>query len=106
MKTIYVYILECSDSSFYIGVTNDIGRSFIEHSTGLHEESDTFSRRPLKLVYCKQFKHPIRAIEFEKQLKGWTKAKKLALINNDLEQLHDLAACKNETRHKLHFESG
>jgi len=48
----------------------------------------------------------MKAIEFEKQLKGWTKAKKLALINNDLELLKELAACKNETSHKLRTESG
>ena len=105
MKTLYVYILECSDNSFYIGVTNNVGRRFIEHSTGLHEESYTFNRRPLKLVYCKQFNNPLKAIEFEKQLKGWTKAKKTALINNDLELLHDLAVCRNETSHKLHSDS-
>jgi putative endonuclease len=106
LKTIYVYILECSDNSFYIGVTNDVGRRFIEHSTGLHEDSYTFSRRPLKLVYCKQFRNPMRAIEFEKQLKGLTKAKKSALINNDLELLHELAVCKNESSHKLYSGSG
>jgi len=105
LKTLYVYILECSDNSFYIGVTNNVGRRFIEHSTGLHEESYTFNRRPLKLVYCKQFNNPLKAIEFEKQLKGWTKAKKTALINNDLELLHDLAVCRNETSHKLHSDS-
>ena len=106
MKTLYVYILECSDNSFYIGVTNDVGRRYIEHLTGIHEKSYTFSRRPLKLIYCKQFNNPMKAIEFEKQLKGWTKAKKLALINNDLELLKELAACKNETSHKLRTESG
>jgi putative endonuclease len=58
MKTLYVYILECSDNTFYVGVTNNLGRRFIEHITGLHEESYTFNRRPLKLVYCKQFSSP------------------------------------------------
>jgi putative endonuclease len=106
LKTLYVYILECSDNSFYVGVTNNVGRRFIEHITGLHEKSYTFSRRPIKLVFCKQFHKPLRAIEYEKQLKGWTKAKKLALINNDLELLHELSACKNETSHKFYTESG
>jgi putative endonuclease len=106
MKTLYVYILECSDNTFYVGVTNNLGRRFIEHITGLHEESYTFNRRPLKLVYCKQFSSPIKAIEYEKQLKGWSSDKKLALINNDLNLLHELAACKNETSHKFFKESG
>jgi putative endonuclease len=105
LKTIFVYILECSDDSFYVGVTNNVGRRFIEHISGLHEDSYTFSRRPLKLVYCKQFNSPMKAIEFEKQLKGWTKAKKIALIKNDLNLLHELASCKNETSHKLNTKS-
>lgn len=105
MKTLYVYILECSDDTLYVGVTNNVGRRFIEHISGIHEDSYTFSRRPLKLVYCKKFSSPIEAIEYEKQLKGWSKAKKLALINNDLKLLHDLAACKNETSHESYIRS-
>jgi putative endonuclease len=103
LRTLYVYILECSDDSLYVGVTNNVGRRFIEHFTGLHEESYTFKRRPLKLVYCKQFNKPMEAIEYEKQLKGWTKAKKLALVNSDFLSLHDLAECKNGTSHKLYI---
>jgi putative endonuclease len=102
MKTLYVYILECSDNTLYVGVTNNVGRRFIEHTSGLHEDSYTFSRRPLKLIYCKQFDGPIKAIEYEKQLKGWSKAKKLALIANEFEILHELASCKNETSHKFY----
>jgi putative endonuclease len=102
----YVYILECADDSFYVGVTNDVGRRFIEHVSGIHEDSYTNSRRPLKLVFCKQFNSPIKAIKYEKQLKGWTRAKKIALINNDFDLIHDLAKCKNETSHKRYSESG
>jgi putative endonuclease len=105
LKSLYVYILECSDDSFYVGVTNDVGRRFIEHITGLHEQSYTFNRRPLKLVFCRQFSNPIKAIEYEKQVKGWTRAKKEALINFDFNQLHKLAECKNDTSHKLHHGS-
>jgi len=101
MKNIYVYILECSDESFYVGVTNNVGRRFIEHSTGFDELSYTFQRRPLKLVYCKHFTSPVKAIDYEKQVKGWTRAKKIALINLEYENLHKLAECKNETSHKL-----
>jgi putative endonuclease len=106
VKTLYVYILECHDDTLYVGVTNNVGRRFIEHISGLHEDSYTFNRRPLKLVYCKQFSSPLKAIEYEKQLKGWTKAKKLALINNDLELLHELSSCKNSTSHILYKGSG
>jgi putative endonuclease len=100
LKILYVYILECADDSFYVGVTNDVGRRFIEHSTGIHEDSYTNKRRPLKLVYCKQFNSPIQAIKYEKQIKSWSRAKKIALIDHDAKLLHDLARCKNETNHE------
>ncbi len=99
MKFMYVYILECADDSLYIGVTNNVGRRFIEHCTGLHEESYTFDRRPLKLVYCKQFNKPIEAIKFEKQIKRWTRAKKNALVLRDFNSLHELAKCMNQSTH-------
>ena len=106
MKFLYVYILECADDSFYVGVTNDVGRRFIEHTTGIHEKSYSYCRRPLKLVFCRQFSSPMQAIRYEKQLKRWTKAKKIALINGDFELLHELAKCKNNTSHEKHNESG
>jgi putative endonuclease len=106
MRFLYVYILECADDSFYVGVTNNVGRRFIEHWGGIHEEAYTFKRRPLKLVFCRQFDSPMKAIRFEKQVKGWTKAKKQALINGDFELLHKLAKCKNDTSHEIYKESG
>jgi putative endonuclease len=104
MKNMYVYILECSDDTLYVGVTNNVGRRFIEHFSGIHEDSYTFKRRPVKLVFCKHFNSPTEAIDYEKQLKNWSKAKKLALINNDFNSLHELAACKNETSHKYYLK--
>ena len=96
----YVYLILCKNSSLYIGVTNNVGRRFIEHTSGLHEDSYTSSRRPLKLVFCKQFNSPLKAIRYEKQLKGWARARKIALLYNDFNLLHELAKCKNETTHE------
>jgi putative endonuclease len=101
MRVLYVYILECADGSFYTGVTNNVGRRFIEHSAGIHEEAYTFTRRPLRLVFCKQFDSPMKAIRYEKQVKRWTKAKKQALINGDFVLLHDLAKCKKAISHEI-----
>ena len=100
MKYLYVYILECADDSFYVGVTNDVGRRFIEHFSGAQDDSYISSRKPIKLVFCKQFSSPLKAIKYEKQLKGWTHSKKVALINNDITLLHKLSECNNETSHK------
>ena len=73
MKMMYVYILECSDHSLYTGVTNDIDRRVEEHQYGENKEAYTYSRRPVKLVYSEFFIDPTDAINFEKQIKGWTR---------------------------------
>jgi putative endonuclease len=100
MKLMYVYIIECGDGSFYTGVTNNLGRRFIEHLTGVNENSYTADKKPLKLVFCREFERPIAAIKFEKQLKGWSRLKKIALINGDIAELKKLAECKNESHYK------
>jgi putative endonuclease len=51
MKTMYVYILKCSDDSFYTGVTNDLEMRFEQHVQGINRNCYTFSRRPLEIVF-------------------------------------------------------
>jgi len=87
MKSIYVYILECSDGSFYTGVTNNPERRLIEHNEGIHSDSYTYSRRPVDLKYCEQFNDPELAILWEKKIKGWSHKKKKALIEDNWEEL-------------------
>ena len=91
MKTMYVYILECSDSSYYIGVSNNVEKRFQEHSVGINRNSYTFKRRPLKLVFSAIFTDPRSAIAFEKKIKGWSRAKKKALIEGNFELLPELS---------------
>jgi putative endonuclease len=83
MKQYFVYILLCSDNSYYTGVTNDMERRFAEHETGENPNCYTCKRRPLQLVFCERFTDVNQAIAFEKQVKGWRRAKKEALINGD-----------------------
>ncbi len=90
----YTYILLCSDDSYYVGVTNNIERRFVEHTNGENSTSYTYSRRPLKLVYFESSKYIINAIAREKQLKGWTRKKKEALINGWEGELKELAKKK------------
>ncbi|RKR14896.1 putative endonuclease [Maribacter vaceletii] len=94
MKQSYVYILKCSDNTFYTGVTSNLERRFSEHQIGRHKESYTFSRRPLALVYYCEFTDIQIAIEKEKQIKKWSRAKKIALINGDYDTLPNLAKKK------------
>ena len=91
MKSYYVYILECSDQKLYVGVTNNLERRVAEHQSGENKSAFTFLRRPVKLVYHIEFYSIEDAILFEKQLKGWTRKKKLALINGEFEKLPALS---------------
>ena len=87
----YVYILGCSDSSYYIGVTNNYEERFNEHQNGMNPECYTFERRPLTLEYVEEFDNPLDAIAREKQLKGWSRAKKEALIRGNKDELSRLS---------------
>jgi len=75
-------------------------RRLMQHQAGLKSDTYTFSRRPVKLVFCVDFLDPNQAIAFEKQVKGWTRKKKEAIIKDDWDKLKVLAECKNETSHK------
>jgi tRNA/rRNA methyltransferase len=78
----YVYIVRCADQSLYIGETDDLDFRLTKHNDG---SACVFTRRrrPVVLVYSEV--HPTReaALKRERQLKGWTRAKKEALIAGD-----------------------
>ena len=94
MKTYYVYIVECSDGSYYTGVTNDVEKRVAEHNLGRAEHSYTFMRRPVELVFAGDFKEVDDAIAFEKQVKGWSRKKKRAIIEGRWNDLPELARAK------------
>ncbi|MFL5763946.1 MAG: GIY-YIG nuclease family protein [Bacteroidia bacterium] len=91
MKRMFVYILECSDSSFYTGVTNELEKRIRIHEAGINRDCYTFTRRPVKLVYYEEFPDPLSAIAFEKKVKGWRREKKMALIAHKYELLPELS---------------
>ena len=91
MKFYYVYILLCSDGSYYVGVTNSIESRFARHQSGYNISCYTYSRRPLELKYLEVFESISSAITREKQIKRWTRRKKEALINGDLNLLKALS---------------
>ncbi|GAB4156711.1 MAG: GIY-YIG nuclease family protein [Winogradskyella sp.] len=94
MKQSYVYILKCSDDSYYTGVTSNLQKRINEHKTGLHKDSYTYSRRPLKVMFYAEFTDINLAIKTEKQIKNWSRPKKEALINGEFEKLPNLAKKK------------
>jgi predicted GIY-YIG superfamily endonuclease len=75
-----VYILECADGTYYTGVTGSLELRLGQHQTGHDPTSFTFRRRPVTLVWTEAFPTEQQARERERQLKGWSKAKKKALI--------------------------
>ena len=96
MKTFYVYIIECSDSSYYTGVTNDLERRLYEHNEGETSNSYTAKRRPVTLKFVATFWDPMQAFAFEKQIKGWSRKKKEALFNEDWELIKYYSNKKKE----------
>lgn len=94
MKAMYVYILKCSDNTYYTGVTNNLERRVEEHHQGVNTTCYTYLRIPLELISYQLFNDPIRAIAFEKKLKGWRREKKEALINGKYQLLPELSKNK------------
>ena len=92
----WVYILKCSDSSYYTGSTTDLENRLHEHATGAYD-GYTAARRPLKLVWSDDFPGKDQVFDVERQIKGWTRNKKEPLIHGDFKLLHELAECKNKT---------
>ena len=92
MKTYSVYMLLCWDGSYYVGVTSNPETRVAEHQSGVDRECFTRTRRPVLLVYSETFPTPDQAIAAEKRLKGWSRAKKRALIGGRWDEIQRLAA--------------
>ena len=86
----FMYILECSDGSYYTGSTNDLDRRLNEHQSGFGANY-TAIRLPVKLIYYEEYERIDEAFYREKQVQGWTRKKKEALIKGNPELLSELA---------------
>jgi len=93
----WLYILECSDGSFYVGSTIDLERRFLQHQFG-EGAVYTRTRRPVKLVFSQEFQHIDEAFAREKQVQGWSRAKRKALIEGTFALLPGLAHSGNGSR--------
>ncbi len=78
----WVYILRCRDGSYYTGHTDDLEKRLWEHQEGLAADW-TRRRRPVELVWCDWAGTRYEALEFERRVKNWSRAKKEALIAGD-----------------------
>ena len=98
----YLYIILCNDGSFYTGLTDDLIRRFEEHVNGVYETCYTFKRRPLVLKYYETIPFLKDATEREVQIKGWSRSKKVALIQGNFHTLQLLSQCNNLSHHKYY----
>ena len=99
VKQYWVYMLRCRDGSYYVGVTSQIDVRKAAHALGLSPRSYVYKRRPVTLVHAEVFDSPQDAIRFEKQLKGWSRAKKEALIRGDWAEIRRLARSRSAPGH-------
>lgn len=96
MRFYYVYILRCADESYYIGMTNSLERRLLEHRLG--QSGYTNTRLPIKLEWSVTCTNATEAIRIEKQLKGWSRRKKKALIDERRDGLVEFS--KNYTQNE------
>ena len=86
----FVYILRCSDDSYYVGCTGNLELRMDQHHRG-EVPGYTVSRRPLELVWAAESDTIADAYALERRLKGWSRAKKEALINGNVDLLPGLS---------------
>ena len=86
----YMYILKCVDCSYYTGSTKDIELRLLQHQNG-EGANHTAKRLPVELVYLEEFDRIDEAFYREKQVQGWSRKKKEALINGKFGKLVDLS---------------
>ena len=88
----WTYILECADGSLYVGSTVDLERRVSEHNLGTGAAyTRQRRRRPVRLVWAAEFNRVDDAFRFEKQVQGWSRAKRIALIEGRLAHLPELS---------------
>lgn len=95
----WAYMLHCADRSFYVGHTDNL-----DHRIGAHQSGAapgyTASRLPVVLVWSQEFATRIEALEAERRIKGWSRAKKMALIRGDWERVSELARGRGDAKEK------
>jgi predicted GIY-YIG superfamily endonuclease len=95
--TFWTYMLHCADRSFYAGHTDNLEQRIGQHDQG-QIAGYTQTRLPVKLVWSQAFGTRMEALEAERQIKGWSRAKKLALIREDWALISSLARSNKDKK--------
>jgi len=93
----WVYILRCADNSYYTGHTDNLEKRLVEHQSGICN-GYTSTRLPVKLVFSQEFLTREESFASERQIKGWSRKKKAAIIRGDWAEVSRLAKSKNILR--------
>ena len=97
----YMYILQCCDDSYYNGSTNNLKLRLAQHQSG-EGANHTRKHLPVRLLYFEEYARIDEAFYREKQVQGWSRKKKEALIKGMPSELHHLAECMNQSHFKNH----
>ena len=89
----YVYILKCSDNSYYVGSTDNLEQRVTRHNAGRGTKWIA-ARLPVKLIYHEKYESQNLATKRERQIKKWSRIKKEALISDNAEKLKKLSKAK------------
>ena len=87
----HVYILKCADNSYYTGHTDDLEKRLSQHRQQYFKSCYTATRLPVKLVFCQEFATREEALASERQIKGWSRKKKEAMMRGDWNEVSRLA---------------
>ena len=98
-----MYILKCADGTYYTGSTKYLEARIEQHNSGVGANY-TAKRLPVKLIYSEEYDHVAKAYYREKQIQGWSRKKKEALILGDITNIEFLAECKNESHWKNYVD--
>ena len=90
----FVYILECADRSLYVGITTDLNDRLERHLKG-EGAAHTRKLAPQKVIHRERYSSLANAVAQERQIKGWTRAKKLALASGRLDDLRALSRARS-----------
>ena len=90
----YPYIAECENKGLYTGIADDLKRRLAEHRSGKGGHYTSYNR-PERILHTEEFKERYAAENREQQVKRWSRAKKLALIRGDKEQLIELSKSRD-----------
>lgn len=88
----WVYILQCNDKSYYTGHTDNLENRFAQHQNRMISGCYTSTRLPVQLMYSQEFFRREEALAAEKQIQGWSRRKKEALIKGDWQALSTYAS--------------